>query len=115
MGQGRDLFKVVFGSENNGWILGYGGIIVRTTDGGKTWFNQFTMSVRNFYDISILQEHYLCLVGECATLVTSSDSGFTLIANIPVTMKNLFAVKSNDEQKSLAVGWNGALIFTTNT
>jgi photosystem II stability/assembly factor-like uncharacterized protein len=32
-----DLFDISFPSPENGWVVGQGGLILRTTDGGRTW------------------------------------------------------------------------------
>ena len=38
-GTNQNLYDVEFLNENTGWAVGDAGVIIKTTDGGKNWFN----------------------------------------------------------------------------
>jgi photosystem II stability/assembly factor-like uncharacterized protein len=35
--------------DDNGWIVGRGGVVLRSSDGGLTWLQQDSKSVQNLY------------------------------------------------------------------
>lgn len=68
-------------NENEAWVSGSGGVVVRTVDGGKTWSG---VSVPNsgqldFRDIEVLQQGVVVLMsagpGEQSRIFRSSDHG----------------------------------------
>ena len=43
------LLSVQFVNENEGWIVGRGGIILRSGDGGRVWVEQESNTKHNLY------------------------------------------------------------------
>ncbi len=50
--QGNTLTKSCFPSGTIGWITGNYGTIIKTLDGGQTWFNQYSLQTLNILDFS---------------------------------------------------------------
>ena len=51
-GNHNDLLGVSFTDANNGTIVGYNGIILRTTNGGQNWIIQISGSTKYSFGVS---------------------------------------------------------------
>jgi photosystem II stability/assembly factor-like uncharacterized protein len=49
--------RVDFADDKNGWIVGYGGTILRSNDRGKTWILQDSGTKDNFYGLFMMKKH----------------------------------------------------------
>ena len=49
---GNNLLKIKFATSNIGWIIGETGTILKTTDGGNTWLNQYYFGNDDIIDLS---------------------------------------------------------------
>jgi hypothetical protein len=47
------LLSVQFVSEDEGWIAGRGGVILRSGNGGRTWVEQESTTKQNLYALFI--------------------------------------------------------------
>jgi photosystem II stability/assembly factor-like uncharacterized protein len=45
------LLSVRFVNEDDGWIVGRSGTILRTEDGGQTWLQQESSTKQNLYSL----------------------------------------------------------------
>jgi photosystem II stability/assembly factor-like uncharacterized protein len=61
----------------NGWISGERGVILHTTNGGKTWERQKTGIVQNLLRVVASDPHRACAVGTNGTILTTADAGKT--------------------------------------
>jgi photosystem II stability/assembly factor-like uncharacterized protein len=68
------LFDVKFRNENEGLVAGLGGVILRTTDGGKTWQYLTTGSRQAFFAVGYRGDRALA-VGEKGLRRVSLDDG----------------------------------------
>jgi photosystem II stability/assembly factor-like uncharacterized protein len=71
------LFDVSFVDQNQGYVIGKRGIILKTTDGGKTW-----VRVKREDDANLFAAHFIdadtgWAVGDFGTIVHTSDGGAT--------------------------------------
>ncbi|MGH8504725.1 MAG: WD40/YVTN/BNR-like repeat-containing protein, partial [Stenotrophobium sp.] len=72
------LDRVRFFDANNGWILGYDGIIMQTTDGGEHWtLRNFKAGAHPLYDLIFLDPQHAIAVGGFGDYLTSADGGKT--------------------------------------
>lgn len=84
-GASRPLMDVWFKNQNEGLVVGAYGLILRTTDGGRSWIPVFDTiyNIDNFHYYSIVPapgpQHpdALILVGEAGLLQRSLDNGLT--------------------------------------
>ena len=104
----KPLRKVYFRSALEGWCTGEGGVLIRTTDGGKTWQLIETGTENNLHDLFI-GETTGWLVGDWGTLLKTTDGGqtFTKIDGKVFDRKSLKGVHFVNEN----LGW----IITYNT
>jgi photosystem II stability/assembly factor-like uncharacterized protein len=73
---GKDLNAVYFTDSKRGWVAGDGGVILRTTDGGRTWTTQSIETKESVNDIYFRdkEDGYL-LAGD--RIFSTEDSGAT--------------------------------------
>ena len=70
------LFTVDFEDEKNGLIAGLGGVVLRTSDAGRTWSYQTTARKRAIFSVATASDRAVA-VGEKGLVVYSSDRGIT--------------------------------------
>lgn len=75
----RTLGAISFADDRNGWAAGHGAIILRTTDGGKSWEHQFTGDDEEspFLDLIALSGAHVVAVGAFGMYYESHDAGAT--------------------------------------
>jgi photosystem II stability/assembly factor-like uncharacterized protein len=112
--EGNKLRAAAFAGENEGWIVGQDGVILRTTDGGNSWTTQ-TVSSFDMWDITFFDADSGWAVGEGGTLLRTMDGGLVwsppLFDTIP---DDIHSVVFKDDQEGLAVGESGTIVQTTN-
>ena len=74
MGRGLD-----FTDERNGTLVGVGGAIARTRDGGYTWEEQQSNTSVWLYSVSFIDSLYGGACGEDGTILHTSDAGKTWV------------------------------------
>jgi photosystem II stability/assembly factor-like uncharacterized protein len=76
------LTGVSFANALNGWAVGHGAVILRTTDGGVHWSWQFTGPDPQtpLLDVMALDPGHLIAIGAFGSYFESSDSGATWTA-----------------------------------
>jgi hypothetical protein len=66
---------VQFADASNGWAVGAGGRIIRSTDGGATWVLQNSTINVSIYDINVRSDASALAVGEGPTILTTGNAG----------------------------------------
>lgn len=118
------VFKYIqFIDENIGWVVGTGpnvdGIIMKTIDGGVTWFNQPSNSSRMFYDACFIDANNGWIVGNGETIINTTDGGSSWLSQRSAINPDLylFSIHFYDRNRGVAVGgarFYGANILITN-
>jgi photosystem II stability/assembly factor-like uncharacterized protein len=70
------LFTVNFSDDDNGLISGWGGVVLRSRDGGRTWSYEDTGWKQAFYSIAS-NEKTAVAIGEKGLIRYSGDDGST--------------------------------------
>ncbi len=72
-------YNVYFVDENTGWSVGYNGFIIKTTDGGSSWFSQSNTSITSstLYGVCATDINNVFIAGNANSLVRSADGGNT--------------------------------------
>ena len=73
---GKPLRDVYFRNASEGWCVGDGGVVGRTTDGGKTW-QQIETGTQNDLQSLYLGKTIGWIVGDWGTLLKTTDGGKT--------------------------------------
>ena len=98
---------VSFASPDAGWVVGTGGLIRRTTDGGQTWttLNGEPAHVRPLADVAFADAQTGCAVGVRGTVVQTADGGSTWTVRRSGTTHDLVDVAFDaGSQTAYAVG-----------
>lgn len=70
------LTRARFLDSQHGWIVGFDGAILHTSDGGRTWqVQRYDAEGRQLYDILMLDAQNGIAVGGYGTYLTTSDGG----------------------------------------
>ncbi|MFK5855932.1 MAG: YCF48-related protein [Bacteroidota bacterium] len=116
-----DLTDIYFVNHDTGWVVGTYKIVLKTTDGGKSW----TKIMNNiygdkcFYSVEFTDELHGCAVGGLMsysnlgfTMVTS-DGGLTWQETTPTDSKEFKRVIFLDSVTGWICGYNGGLYKTS--
>ena len=118
---GKPLRTVYFRSELEGWCLGESGVLIHTSDGGKTWQPIETDTENNLHDFFIT-EATGWIVGDWGTLLKTTDGGhtFTKIDDTLFAKKSLKGIYFVDDHygwmiayRNTAEGKNAGYIYRT--
>jgi photosystem II stability/assembly factor-like uncharacterized protein len=71
------LFAVRFADQNEGWITGLGGVILRSSDSGRTWTYEELGRVQAIFGIQPFSGGTAIVVGEKGLIFGSKDGGKT--------------------------------------
>lgn len=72
--QERNINDADFTDELTGWIAGYSGLIMKTTDGGLTWVEKSSGITQTLYGVDFIGNFGIA-VGSAGTLIKSTDGG----------------------------------------
>lgn len=108
------LFSVCFLDEFNGWVVGNGGTILRTTNGGNNWISQSIDTNLVLFDVCFIDDYNGFIVGENGTILRTTDSGSNWVFQNSGTFWALAAVSFSDAANGTAVGAEGTIVRTTN-
>lgn len=75
MPQGNYLFDIQFINAQKGWIIGQGGTLMRTTDGGNTWDYRNLQEMTWIYSLHFLNENTGYIAGTNGKIMKTVDSG----------------------------------------
>ena len=73
----EDLLSVSFPTEKEGWVCGRWGVVLRTSDGGKTWVPQSSGTENTLVSIHFVDPQNGWAVGEEGTILHTADGGKT--------------------------------------
>ena len=125
---GGHLQDVEFIDAMNGWAVGSGGLILHTTDGGKTWTQTRVVMERpvDFWNVYFRDENVGFITGLRGTIFKTTDGGQTWESktainegsvgrdgNPAVLRRRLIDTWMVDEQTGYMVGENDTFIKTT--
>ena len=127
-----DLYAVSLTDANTGIAvsssddLGYPGIILRTTDGGATWTEQFANGPRqigawlgldftgvDLISVSFSDANTGTVVGSGGTILRTTDGGVTWTKQSSGTTNDLWGVFFTDANTGTVVGSDGTILRTT--
>ena len=74
---GTSYSDVMFASESSGWVVGSGGRILHTFDGGDTWYRQRSDTDRDLLSVDVPDGQNGWAVGADGTILRTTDGGDT--------------------------------------
>jgi photosystem II stability/assembly factor-like uncharacterized protein len=93
-------------------VVGYGGKILTTEDGGKTWERRASGTDRALYSVDFVDDQGW-ITGQDGVVLHSGDGGKTWTRQVGGTTFYLFAVDFVDTQTGWAVGDRATFVHTT--
>jgi photosystem II stability/assembly factor-like uncharacterized protein len=81
-GSNRELTDVCFVDQNNGWVSGWTGTMLHTTDGGDTWNAQNILPNNAYYSVFFTDLLNGWASGYAGKIVHTSDGGQTWVDQI---------------------------------
>lgn len=103
------LNKIQMLDANNGWIIGEGGTILRTTNGGLSWVPQASGTTANLRGLHFVDLHRGWVVGAGGLILATSEGGSTWIQEPSGTAKDLSSIFFVGS-KGFAVGAEGTIL-----
>jgi photosystem II stability/assembly factor-like uncharacterized protein len=107
--QGNTLNGMYFISSTNGWAAGENGTLLRTTDGGQTWKQQFAGTFEDLQHVRFINPD-TGLLGYSSDILKSTDGGFTwnLLYRFPLsTITALWMLDQNTAFVAVRDGLTG--------
>ena len=110
---GTSYADVMFASETSGWVVGSGGRILHTFDGGDTWYRQRADTDRDLFSVDVPDGQNGWAVGAGGTILRTTDGGDTWVAQPSTTTNRLFSVGAVSAHEAWAVGGSPGRLFHT--
>jgi photosystem II stability/assembly factor-like uncharacterized protein len=98
---------------NTGTVVGDGGTILRTSDGGARWMAQPSGTAAFLYGVSFTDANTGTAVGDGGTILHTTDGGAHWMAQSSGTTNYLYGVCLTDANTGTAVGSGGIILRTT--
>jgi len=76
-GTTANLTSSSFVNPQKGWVVGEGGTILFTIDGGKTWVSQSSQTQENLFCVDFINERKGWVAGQGMTILSTNDGGKT--------------------------------------
>ena len=113
--QWNDLHAVYALSANTAFVVGQGGTILKTTNGGQTWNRMRVGSSINqtFRGVWFVNANTGFAVGDLGIIVRTTDAGFTWTPTVVDQGVNFYSVFFTDANTGTAVGYPGSIYRTT--
>jgi photosystem II stability/assembly factor-like uncharacterized protein len=108
----QNLFAACFPSDQNGWMVGELGRIIRTSDGGKTWVRQDAGTKRPFLAMSCIDDKTAWIAGKEGIVYATKDGGDTWTALKTNSNRHIFAIDFSNAQRGHAAGDYGTMVHT---
>lgn len=111
-GTTNDLTNTFFTDSLHGVVVGNGGVILKTSDGGEHWYQKDGGTSNNLTFVSFVNEQVGTIVGDGGLILRTEDGGDIWIQQKSGVIVTLTAVSFYDENNGVAVGGN-TIIRTT--
>ncbi|MHB0914429.1 MAG: WD40/YVTN/BNR-like repeat-containing protein [Thermoleophilia bacterium] len=107
------LTGVSFANPSVGIVSGWGGRVLRTSDGGASWVETDTGTSADLNSVAFLTDTVVVAVGSGGRMLRSTDAGVSWQQLESPTTHTLNQVARAGDSLALAAGWNGTLLTST--
>ncbi len=109
-----DLNDIDFVTTQIGWAIGKSGHLMRTTNGGESWFFQQTVPAVDVEAVDFIDSNHGWMAGAEGHIWISNNGGVTWSAQTTPTSSRLTDIGMIDVQTGWAIGRGGVILHTTN-
>jgi photosystem II stability/assembly factor-like uncharacterized protein len=117
-GTTNNLYDIKFLNERTGWVVGEGGTLMKTTNGGVNWVQMgYPVGGKPFNGVHIVDSNTVYVVGYYETIIktTNGGSNWIIIRNGPSAQgSSYFCVFFIDKNKGWIAGTGSKVLKTTN-
>jgi photosystem II stability/assembly factor-like uncharacterized protein len=106
------LSSVTSVSPNLAWVVGFGGTIMGTVDGGKTWLRQASGTTVDLLGVSFADAKHGWVTGLRGTILATKNGGLTWDKQNSGTLTPLYGVHFINADRGWAVGPQGTVVTT---
>ena len=110
-----DYWGVYFVNADTGWSVGELGAIIKTTDGGNTWYNIETIYKKTIRTIGSYTGEKIIAAGDSGLIIISTDYGETWATIQSGTDKNFWNIQFITAQIGWLVGEGSSAFKTTDS
>jgi photosystem II stability/assembly factor-like uncharacterized protein len=108
------LYSVAFPSKKQGWVVGDGGRILHSEDGGISWRRQESGSQDELVHVKFANDKRGWVVGAKGTILYTDDGGRTWERQSSGTTNHLYHIETRGKDSAWIVGDKGTILRTTN-
>ena len=109
---GESLLAISFVNTMRGWVVGSGGTIMRTDNGGASWTAQNSGVTAELVDVFFLNPDKGWIVGESGTILHTTNGGDTWIPQQSNVVGYLDSIYFKTPNEGWAVGEMGVIVHT---
>jgi len=109
-----DLHKLQFVNDTEGWAVGEWGLVVKSTDGGESWFQTNTITGEGMFGIYFYDSDHGFVVGKDENIIRSTNGGLNWIVDRVGQAYEFYNVFFVDNNRGWIIGSSGAILFTNN-
>lgn len=113
-GTANSLWGMYFVDDNTGWVVGDGGTIRKTTNGGTSWTAQTSASSAFLNQVRFTDANNGWIVGDGGEILNTADGGSTWNQQTSGVAVLLLSVSFVNSNLGWAVGNGGTIVKTTN-
>ena len=113
LGIGVPFDGVDFISASEGWVSGASGVIIHTTDAGKTWAPLNTGTTHWIHSVDFVDASHGWAAGNNGLILSTEDGGKTWTTQETGVPFDLYSVTFTDAQNGWVSGFAGTLLHTT--
>jgi photosystem II stability/assembly factor-like uncharacterized protein len=111
----KKLRQIQMLDANNGWVIGDGGTIMKTINGGDTWSPQTSGTTADLNGVYFVDLNNGWVVGDGGTILKTTDGGDTWTTEASGTTNDLRGIFFVGLTQGYAVGANGTILTTMTT
>jgi photosystem II stability/assembly factor-like uncharacterized protein len=106
-----DFYDINFTDDNNGYAVGFNGVVIKTTDGGATWTNYSTIGSGTYRSSDFIDSNvgFLASHGNNLKITENGGATFTVISH-GYTVTHFFDVQVVTPTVIIATGQPGIIL-----
>ncbi|MBK9593650.1 MAG: T9SS type A sorting domain-containing protein [Crocinitomicaceae bacterium] len=109
----RHFYDVAFSNDQNGWVVGGFGSLLRTNDQGANWYSQNATLTDHLRSIALINDSVCYVAGSNGAFITTENSGDSWQQKNTATTSDICSISFTDASNGWLAGKNGLIKHTT--